>query len=385
MKVLVQWTRPQPQDWEHLDSSRWRGTQGKPYCLNVQGTEFSGYDHYAVEHLLDGACRVVAWKDDPEDYSPSKFFARSMTFFPLSPDPSIGGAYNTHRSRTTIYAAPFWLEYYARLGPIQNTEIKPWEAFRPPGEVDTRHGVWIKNEDVLLYTQKRTSCNWRDWTEGLPKEEIVDSKLRDQRPLGRFRRAKGTKTFGLRDLIQASGVHATSNANYEDQMTRDAFGASELESENLGGGASELTHLWTTLTTEPNDSDWPSGNYRCSMDISTVGADITFGLRTAGAVTGHFARVNSGLSSDLETFAQTEALFGSPAGIKVATTGTIDPAAGAAVDRFECLLAATRTADHGNQPLEVRYSSDSWADGPWTVAAGQAAALRTLGITGAGI
>ena len=86
MKLLVQWTARDPTDWIEIDSREWPvqpkrpvpqagalgardNTPGHPYRLNVQGVEFTG-DHYAVETLPNGDCRVFCWNDDPGDYPP---------------------------------------------------------------------------------------------------------------------------------------------------------------------------------------------------------------------------------------------------------------------------------------------------------------------------
>lgn len=180
-----------------------------------------------------------------------------------------------------------------------------------------------------------------------------------------------TKTYYHRSTAAATGVHAATNET--EQATTAGAGAGSL-SDILAGGASQLAFCFTTASGEPNSADWPSGTYRCILEVSTAGANITYGLRTAGAVSGHFARVNSGLTADSETVAQAEALF-SGTGIKTATASW-DPAAGNASDRFECLIAATRPASHGNETLTIVVdATDAGAtnggvsDGPWTVVA----------------
>src|SRR3989344_9476840 len=351
MKVLFQWTVKNPTDWQETSAVKWANLPKKPipkegqlggknnapgwiFSLNVQGVGFVGYDHYAVKALPNGGCRVTVWKDDPEytagDPLLGEFYARVADFLPLAPDPRFRGAWNT-RQRQTIYSGPKLAKFY-QDNPTENTKVRPWSDFVPPSERITRHGVWIPNPMVPKHDHAVRAVDWREWTEGAPAKEIIGRKLRPQRPLGRYDKPTGTKTFGLVITDQASGVHAATNEN---QMTRDAFGASETEaSGNIPGAASALTHLRTTLTTEPDDADWPSGIYRCSLDISAVGADLSYGLRTSGAGTGQFARVDSGLTSDSQTFAQTQGLF-TGTGIKLATTGIIDPAAGATGDRFE--------------------------------------------------
>ncbi len=386
MKLYVQWAKRDPADYEAVDSAEWGSLERLPsprgrtpvrgddagwvFSLNVQGTVFVGYDHYAVEDAAQ-ATRVTAWTDT---HAGGMNRARVFEFLSVQPDPHLGGSYNT-RATQTVYAEPEIMRILTRDGPVwcgngPETAVayRPLADFvePPPGAV--RHGKWVQDELVGPHDLARTERSWREWTDGVPRQWVKGGEVVPGRLMGAYAVPEGTKTYGLRDTDQASGVHATSTSTFENQMTLSAFGAGELESENLGGGGSELTHLWTTLGSEPNDGAWPTGDYRCQLDASTIGTGITFGLRTAGAVAGHFARVNAGLTgADLETHAQTEGLFGSPAGDKLATTGSVAWTAGATGDRFECLLAATRAADHGNQPLEMRYDASAFADGPWTV------------------
>jgi hypothetical protein len=171
---------------------------------------------------------------------------------------------------------------------------------------------------------------------------------------------------------------ATSVATGAHAATREKGLITALPSSNLtdtsgsiAGGASALTHCWTTASGQPNQADWGNGTYRCILDVSAVGADLSFGLRTAGAVTGHFARVDSGLTADQETVAQAEALF-TGTGLKTATAAW-NPAAGAAGDRFECLLGVT---NGGSMNQTIGIDSDtagvSFTDGPFDAAAAPA-------------
>lgn len=179
------------------------------------------------------------------------------------------------------------------------------------------------------------------------------------------------KTFYHRSTVVLSGIHV---ADHEKDQPTTAGSVVLEESSSFVGGESRLSFLFTTPAAEPNTADWPNGLYRCIMEITTAGADISYGLRAAGTATGHFARVNSDLTSDLETIAQTQALF-TGTGVKTASV-TWDPAAGAAGDRFECLIAGTRAASHGSQTLAIALdapdaseTNGGISDGPWTVAA----------------
>ena len=386
MKIYYQWSTEPWGDWQVIDSAKWGllqfrgvpqggeaidGQGGWIYALNVMGSIWSGYDHYGVDHQNDGSCKVYAWMSDPDDVQaqPYDFYARVSTYWPCSPDPALGGAINT-RGHQLVFCQEKVGNLFKVIGPIQNKVYRPWDEFTPPDPAITAHGVWLPDALSDKHYEKRTRHGWREWSEGVDPARLDENgNVAVQRVLGFYPRAEGTKTFNLRGNDQASGVHATSTSTFENIM--DSGTPSEAaESENLGGGGSELTHLWSTASGEPNESPWPTGNYRCLLDASNIGVDVDFGLRAAGSVNGHFARVNTGLTSDLETKDQVEALFGDPGGIKTATTGSVSWSAGATSDRFECLVGATRAASHGNQPLEMAYDGDGIADGPWTAAPG---------------
>ncbi len=393
MKILIQWSQDTARNWVEIDSSQWAALQFRPeprggeiidsnpgwiYSLCVMGRIWTGYDHYAVEHLPNGKCRVSAWIDDENDLVNAAYdkYARVITCWPLTPDINLGGAINT-KSSQIVFCQSKMRAIVEAIGPVQNTVYRPWVEFVPPSAGLIAHGIWLPDRLSDNHFFNRKSRGWREWSDGVSADRLdKNGHVMPQRPLGFYNKPDGTKTFNLRGVDQASGIHATSNASFENVMDFGAASESE-ESENLSGGGSELTHLWTTDAAEPNDAAWPTGNYRCQLDCPSLGADVTFGLRTAGAVTGHFARVNAGLTSDLETKAQTEPLFNTT-GLNLATTGSVSWTAGAVGDRFECLVAATRAANHGNQPLGIVYDGDGFADGPW-VAAG---ARRMLIISG---
>src|SRR3970040_2456149 len=96
------------------------------------------------------------------------------------------------------------------------------------------------------------------------------------------------KTFFHRATAEANGIHVATN---ETQLGTAAGGGAGTLSQTLAGGVSALAFCFTTPSNEPNSADWPSGNYRCILEVSVAGADITYGLRAAGSQTGHFARV----------------------------------------------------------------------------------------------
>lgn len=391
MKVLVQWTGRNPTDWVEIASADWGRIPDRPepapseiggrddlpghvFKLNVQGVTFEG-DHYAVEGLPGGACRVTAWNDDPDDYPAGMRSARVWTFEPIQPDPALGGALNTRQTKT-VYVEDDIRRSYERAG-WDAAELRPWSEFVAPPPRLTRHGVWVSDAAHDRHEAARSLRGWREWTEGIGDADLHGGRIIPQRTLKRYSVPDGTITYYQRDTDQATGVHATEDAALENLLS-DTAGAGEAESDTLVGGDEVLLFCFTTASGAPGDAAWPTGNYRCQLDVSTAGADLTYGLRAAGAAVGHFARVNSGLTSDLETKAQTEALF-SGTGLKLATTGSVSWTAGATGDRYECLVACARAANHGNQTLELTYDADAFADGPWTPSATPVTAAITAG------
>ena len=402
MKCCLQWTQKNPTDYLELDSSQWSAIPKRPipgrgekggqdeqegwvFALSVQGSVFLGYDHYAVEDLSGGACRVTAWKDDPDDLADDvlgEFYTRVWTFRPLAPDPRLGGAWNTRQSQV-VYVGPKLTQYYADRE-VENIVVKPWSQFVPPPATLTRHGIWTTDALMVGHDVARVrKTGWRWYTDGVPARLVKNGELVEQRPLGLYNKPKGTKTFFLRDTTLDNPRHV---ADFENVMSP-AAGGGELQKFNLSGGSTGNFQSQISPSGEPNQLTWPVGDYRCQLDMTDVGVDITYGLRTHGA--GHFARLRNDLSTHINAniFPQIEALF-SGTGLKLATTGTVDfndfggPNDPELEDRLELIVADERAASHGNQPLEIRFSSDCWADGPWTTGATNFTKALTEDISG---
>ena len=368
MKVLVQQSLGAPRDYVQIDSSAWGSLPFKPvplggervdnaggwvFDLIVQGISFGGGDHYCVEDIADGGVRVTVWFDDPTDIVEADFWAEVWELLPLAPDARLGGAINTRQSRV-VYAQPAAIARRSAI-PIENTEYRPWSEFRPPAQA--RHGIWLPQELLVDHEDIQTPHGWREWGEG----GVVPS----QRLLGRYAKPEGTITYFLHDTVLATGVHVVEH-EVEMEETDVAVPVNLTGASNAGGGIQ--THVWTTLSGSPNDADWPSGDYRCQIDVNQIMRVDSYGFRTLASVAGHFARVNTGLTADQETFEQIEAAF-TGTGIKLATTGTINPASGSADDRAEWVLVADATSESMAGSVRVSCDdSDSFADGPWTAA-----------------
>ena len=389
MKVLIQHTQRSPGDWVELDSSAWgsvpklaqppddrlqsdlgiTAAEGHIYGFMVQGMEFGGADHYSVRSLADGACEVTEWNDDPVDYPEGEKCARIWTIRRLAPDARLHGAINT-RIHKDYYAQPAKLARLQARGPYMNCTLHPWEAFTPPREADTRHGIWISNRLAAKHDAARAVHGWREWTEGLdPSELDVNGHVKTQADQGRRIPKQGTITYFLNATSAATGVHVALNERAQNETQGGAGSAPAIIP--LSGDA--LSHVWTTPADSPNSADWPNGVYTCSMDVQTLMLVDSFGLLTRGGSAGHFARVNAGLTADQETWTQDEAAFTST-GISVATN-TIDPSSGSADDRFEVLVAADNSDTMMDGTLTIRVGdADSFGEGPWTV--GEAAVVQ---------
>lgn len=397
MKVLVQWSKAGPGDWEEVDSSAWAGLPSRPVpaggeliddapgwvtALNVQGVEFTGYDHYAVEELADGSggIRIIVWNDDPEDQDlaavrrirqdqgpfPRGFYGQVWTFFPLAPDPALGGVWNTQQTCEWFAEAGEVSEYFSGRLPGFPSEppipVRPWGELPVPASASVRHGVWMPPGLMDAHLRAQSRRGWREWTEGVPASELSGGRVRPQRAAGRWLKAKGTKTYFQRNTDVATGIHVATN---EDDLNAVAGGGETEASGDHAAGASSLAYCFTTASGQPNNADWPSGTYRCQLDVSAAGANMSYGLLTLNGSAGHFGRVDSGLTADQESTAQAEAAF-TGTGLKLATKSW-DPAAGAAGDRFECLVAARNAAAmNAAQTITLTFDSDAFVDGPWT-------------------
>lgn len=374
MRIGLQWTTRTPTDWLAVEAVSWARLPFRPepvpfqlggedeepghlFALICQGVVFTGWDHYHARPLPFGGCEVTVWGDDPEDFPVGIREAQVWTFLPLAPDERFGGAYNTRQTRL-LYADQARLDTLFRFPRLEATEYFPWEAFQPPPEA--RHGIWTTRELGLVHDLARSLQGWRRWLEGLPQEEILGGELRGQAVRGRYPPSQRSWKWYCRNTDLANGIHVATN---EDAMNGGTAPAVS-ESVSLAFGTNVLGFSFVSPANEPNDANWPNGSYRCQMDVTAAGAALSYGLLTNGAA-GHFARVDSGLTADQETWVQVEAAF-TGTGLKLATS-SIDPAAGAAGDRFEGLLAVRNAATMNNpQTLTLRLNTaDSYMDGPW--------------------
>lgn len=187
MKVLVQWTRANPTDWEEYDSTQWTTIPKKPvpvggeiidddpgwiHAICIQGVVFISSDHYVVWHDQPtvGDVSVVIWNNDPVDWD-GLFHAQWWIFQNPAPDPVFGGRINT-RQWQQIYGEQ---SYTAGLPPgiikthpDRITTVENWNKFRQRFDPDfdgplVKHGIWV--DDALNDQHKavRTIHGWREW------------------------------------------------------------------------------------------------------------------------------------------------------------------------------------------------------------------------------
>ncbi len=377
MKVLIQWSRSSPLGWEEHDSGSMplhlkrddptgldREPDGDPgwvHHLMVQGGIFTA-DHYCVLDREDGGIDVIYWNDSP---APGERFGAIRTFYPLSPDDDYGGAY---RTKQTIDTVRHWAENDIRdhllsMG-YRDSRIGLWSDFPKPDEADTFHGLLVSDSLQREHVSKVQAENrsWREWTDGVPEELVKDGRLIDQYSAGLYKKNEGTQTLIAKDSTTADNtIHAASN---ELQIDRDIAVAGTV-AESVSASTDELTHLFTSISGVPGEETWPNGLYRWQIDVSSAGADLTFGCLAIGGSAGHFARVNSGANAHVGSpWTQTQGVF-SLADLHIASR-TLTPPTGSASDRFEALLACASAAMHGNQMLTLELNeADDFIDGPW--------------------
>lgn len=172
------------------------------------------------------------------------------------------------------------------------------------------------------------------------------------------------KTFFHTNTDLASGVHGSPEEKL--QSTTAPASTTTLTIAGIDNDG-EPVCTFTTTAGEPNAVTWATGVYTVIVDCLAIDTDTAFGFGMAGGQSGHIARVDSGLTSDLETHPQAEALFTTP-GLKSATYTGAWSAVGTAADRFECFLVANQTAGMmamGGKSITLRFNGDAKSTGPW--------------------
>ena len=111
---------------------------------------------------------------------------------------------------------------------------------------------------------------------------------------------------------------------------------------NISGGAADVkSHTYTTPGAVPNLTTWPAGNYIAYLDVTTIGADVSYKIA--------IARVNSS-GSLVETLGTSAAKTAT--GLQSHTVNLASPKTVPAGDRFQIYILVSRAASHGNQTFE---------------------------------
>lgn len=381
MKIQVQWASLTPADYEDYDSADWsRLPNRRIQSVNIQGVAFDSFEEYALEDIADGGVNLYAWHPPRPDYPGGEMtesHGHKWTFYPLAPDPLLGGAINTRQAKTTFYEPTDRRIWDQPLAGIETR--RTFAEFTMPSGLVKRGVETDFGADGYLSEQAhmaaRQTKGWRAWTEGLFGEEVVDGLLRPQREAGRWAKAEGTITYFQRDTNRATGVHAAANEDAL-ELTTASLGS---ENATVPMGGSLFAWTFTTPSNEPNSADWPNGAYRIQLDVATSSPPFDYGFLTLDGLAGHMARVNSGLTSDLETWTQDESAF-SGTGLRLATN-TINPSSGAASDRFEGLLVWFDTCGCGGTVTLDLNISDSFADGPWVTTVAVTGSAEAVAVT----
>jgi hypothetical protein len=333
MRLYVQDAKADPEDWYPVESADWQHLDRKPIPrggerldnrpgwlagLSCQGVDFSGYDHVTVRDLPEvKGCEISGWLTDPEDQALGAMVAHVWTFLPPAPDPAFRGRLNT-RQQVSIFVQPRARSRQALTA--AGLAPRALATFQP--SAGARHGIWIPDELWDEHLAARRHHGWREWWGG-PPEDVAPYEHH-------------SITYILRNVALSTGVHA---ATRENEMNTTAAAVASVN-ETIGAG-DNTRWVWTSASGSPGSADWANALYSAQLDVSAAGASHTYGMRNQGTGVGHFGRVNTGLTADLETIQQTQAVF-SGTGLKLGSA-TWDPAAGASSDRFEVVASLTAT------------------------------------------
>ncbi|MEE9366734.1 MAG: hypothetical protein V3W44_08615 [Dehalococcoidales bacterium] len=401
MRISLQHSFDNPQNWVDIDHTEWPAyvsavkrplpvggemlnTAGYLNCLSVMGLYGDG-DHYAIEPFGVDGVRMSLWYDDMDDINAPGYErigpgerAIVWTFEPMRPIAAKGDMWQPRLTRTVIGSPDYLAEVQRREQPagrgpprtcsLDATQYIEWANWQPPPEALTLHGIWMPDALHDDHQTIRSPQSWREWTDGVPAALCQNGRLVSQRDIGRYVKPDGTITWFLLDAAEATGAH-TAFANEVGLSQTNPASAVGLASGNYSSGDDQIDTAWTSPSGEPGTATWPTGDYRCQIDVSAAGTNLSFGFETADTASGHFARVDSGLTADQTTNQSIEGLQTGIA-IHLFTTGSVSWGSPSSSDRWECLLAITRSVGlHGNQAITVDVDqADSFTDGPWTVA-----------------
>ena len=371
MKVLIQWSQAEPKDWQEVDSASWAllpsksepvggetidNSLGWVTAINIQGCVYKGFDHYAVEDLSLGRCRLICWNDDPVDWPGNERHAIIHTFAPLQPDSLLGNAINTKQTREVFATGT------ARTRLLTNAPtdtFSAWSKFIPPAAALIRHGIWLSDLLFAAHTAMRSRIGWRErpWTDHLAVDEVdVNGRLLSQRSKDRWQKAQGTITYYCRDTYRAAAYELF--VEHEDALETSTATAT-TETVEVPLDTTEKVWAFTSDTNTPNSSDWPNGSYRIQYDVTVIDS----GVRIDNTL---FSRIIADGTSVLESAQDLTDVTTTGLAIRSATW---NPAAGSSSDRFAVRVSGTNFNTMMGDPATITLelnTVDSFADGPWT-------------------
>ena len=370
MKLLVQWTQSNPNDWVEIDSSEWASLPKRPepkggegiddspgwiYGVNVMGTVFIGNDHIAIEDINDTDIKVTTWSDDLDDYSERN--AMVTIFKPHGPSAIRRGAIVTNNSAVKYSEG----KKYELLNGKNFPNLKYYDEFVPPDEKVTRHGIWIPDRLADQHDNIRARHGWREWTDGVPEEFIKDGKvIRGFRSLGMYEPSRHTITFYARTTASADVADYRQNYLLDtgNIATDNTVTWNQVNTYFVKAADAQPIASWTTATGNPNTADWPSGDYRWFFVIDT----LTFS-GTNDTIDLSIRRVASDGTTVSETLTTDSSI--TAAGTHSVTVNT-DPGYSAG-DRYKVTVIGNTGGSHGNPELIWNVDdTDDYVDGPWT-------------------
>lgn len=112
----------------------------------------------------------------------------------------------------------------------------------------------------------------------------------------------------------------------------------------IGGGESGTFITFTAEPNDPNLTTWPSGDYIAQVNVSILGADVSWGLE--------INRVNSS-GTVVETLASVANNTYTTASVQTLTWSNASAKTVSAGDRLQIAATGVRSASHGNQDFDI--------------------------------
>jgi hypothetical protein len=143
------------------------------------------------------------------------------------------------------------------------------------------------------------------------------------------------------DGVTSADVSDGSEGN--NQLTGTEPGSSTLGA-TIGGGQSGTFWTFTSVANDPNLTSWDAGNYIAQVNITTLGADVTWGI--------DINRVDS-TGTIVENLATAASSTYNTASVQTLTWNNATAKSVNAGDRLQIAVTGARAASHGNQECDV--------------------------------